>query len=655
VPVRSKTQPPPRILVQRPSPLVDCGRYPAKRCVGDTVTVRAEIVADGHEELRAVVRYRRNTSPGGRWREAPMRRIDAHIDGDTWEGSFAVDACGRWQYSIESWIDPLASWRHEVRRKLDGGQTDLEGELSEGALLVAASAERAKGKDATLLEAASATVSDSGRDQSERLDAALAADVVAAAERCPDRAAAGSLPEPVNLVVDRERARFSAWYELFPRSWGGLQGVRKVVPQIAELGFDILYFTPIHPIGETNRKGANNTLTAGPGDPGSVYAIGSPEGGHDAIAPELGTFADFDALVATCQEHGIEIALDIALQCSPDHPWLKEHPEWFFHRPDGTLKYAENPPKRYQDIYNVNFQSEDWRALWDAWLEIFRLWISHGVKAFRVDNPHTKPVAFWEWLTGQIHAEHPDVIFLSEAFTRRAMMRALAKAGFDQSYTYFTWKNSRWEIEEYLTELTTETADYFRPNFFANTPDILHAYLQQGGRPAFEARLVLASTLSPSYGIYSGFEHAENVPVREGSEEYLDSEKYELKSRALDGPLLPMAKALNSARRRHPALQRLVGLRFLDTQNDGLIAYAKVHEGDVVLCVVNLDPHNVQEGLVTVPADLGLPPVFGVRDVLDGSGYDWRLGGNYVRLEPGHRQAHVLEVWGTAERSEVVQ
>jgi len=641
VPVRSKTQPPPRILVQRPTPLIDCGRFPAKACVGDSVTVRAEIFADGHEELRAVVKSRRGTT---RWKESPMRRIDAHVDGDTWEGSFPVDACGTWQYSIEAWIDPLASWRHEVHRKLDGGQTDLTGELSEGALLVAAAAERAKGKDAQLLGNAATRVADTAADQSERLDAALAPDLAAAAERCPDRTGVGSLPEPALVTVERERARFSSWYELFPRSWGGFEGVRKVVPQIAELGFDVLYFTPIHPIGSTNRKGKNNALTAGPGDPGSVYGIGSTDGGHEALAPELGTFEDFHALVATCQEHGIEIAMDIALQCSPDHPWLKEHPEWFFHRPDGTLKYAENPPKKYQDIYNVNFQSEDWRGLWDAWLEIFRLWIGHGVKAFRVDNPHTKPVAFWEWLIAEVHKTDPDVIFLSEAFTRRAMMRALAKAGFSQSYTYFTWKNSKWELEEYLMELVHETADYFRPNFFANTPDILHAYLQHGGRPAFEARLVLASTLSPSYGIYSGFEHCENVPVREGSEEYLNSEKYELKQRSLDGPLLPMVNALNVARRAHPALQRLTGLRFLDTRNDSLIAYAKVHEGDVVLAVVNIDPQNTQEGLVTVPADLGLPPVFGVRDVIDGSGYDWRLGGNYVRLEPGHRQAHVLEV-----------
>jgi starch synthase (maltosyl-transferring) len=641
VPVRSKTQPPPRILVQRPSPLVDCGRHPAKACVGDTVTVRAEIFADGHEELRAGVRYRLGN---GRWKESPLRRIDAHVDGDTWEGSFPVDACGTWQYSIEAWIDPLASWRHEVRRKLDGGQTDLTGELSEGALLIAAAAERAKGAGAAALADAAARTGDASADQSERLDAALAPDVAAAAEHCPDRSAAGALPAPAIVKVERERARFGSWYELFPRSWGGFEGVRKVVPQIAELGFDVLYFTPIHPIGTTNRKGANNTLTAGPGDPGSVYGIGSQDGGHEAIAPELGTLADFEALVATCQEHGLEIALDIALQCSPDHPWLKEHPEWFFHRPDGTLKYAENPPKKYQDIYNVNFQSEDWRGLWDAWLEIFRLWVSRGVKVFRVDNPHTKPVAFWEWLIAEVHASDPDVIFLSEAFTRRAMMRALAKAGFTQSYTYFTWKNSKWELEEYLMELVHETADYFRPNFFANTPDILHAYLQHGGRPAFEARLVLASTLSPSYGIYSGFEHCENVAVREGSEEYLNSEKYEIKQRALDGPLLPMAKALNVARRAHPALRRLTGLRFLDTRNDSLIAYAKAHEGDIMLTVVNIDPRNAQEGLITVPADLGLPPVFGVRDVLDGAGYDWRLGGNYVRLEPGHRQAHVLEV-----------
>jgi starch synthase (maltosyl-transferring) len=363
------------------------------------------------------------------------------------------------------------------------------------------------------------------------------------------------------------------------------------------------------------------------------------------VHPELGTVEDFEALVGACREHGMDVAMDFAIQCSADHPWLTEHPEWFHHRPDGSLKYAENPPKKYQDIYNVNFQSEDWRALWQALLDIVLLWVDRGVTVFRVDNPHTKPLAFWEWLIREVRAEHPEVVFLAEAFTRRALMRALAKIGFDQSYTYFTWKQSRWELTEYVVELAYETADYFRPNFFVNTPDILTEQLQHGGRPAFEARLVLAATLSPTYGIYSGYEWLEHVAVREGSEEYLGSEKYEVKERSLEGaPLLPMIRLLNEARRSHPALQHLSNVEFLDTANEGLIAYAKRTGSDLVICVVCLDPANQQEGLVTVPAHLGVPPAFQVQDLLDGHRYDWRLGGNYVRLGPGARQAHVMRV-----------
>jgi starch synthase (maltosyl-transferring) len=597
--------PPPRIQIQDVWPIADCGRFPAKRTLGDTVDVWATIFKDGHDVLVGSLRFR--PAAERRWRETPMRPIG----NDRWVGSFELDRCGRWLYTIEAWIDRRATWVDELRRKVEAGQEDVSGELSEGAVL---------------FEVESLTV-----EQALELGGG-------------DRSDVTSLPKPLELDVDRELARFGSWYELFPRSWGGFAGVEKALPRLAELGFDVVYLPPIHPIGVTNRKGRNNALRARPADPGSPWAIGSKEGGHDAIDPSLGTIDDFHRLVARAREVGIEIALDFAIQCSPDHPWLKAHPEWFHRRPDGTLKYAENPPKRYQDIYNVNFDGEDWRGLWDALRDVVRHWVDHGVRVFRVDNPHTKPVAFWEWLIAEVHKSDPDVIFLSEAFTRRAMMRALAKAGFTQSYTYFTWKNSKWELEEYVNELVHETADYFRPNFFANTPDILHAYLQHGGRPAFEARLVLAGTLSPSYGIYSGFEHFENVAVREGSEEYLNSEKYEVKQRRLDGPLLPMVKALNAARHAHPALQHLRGLRFLDTHSDALIAYAKVHDGDIVVSVVNIDPHHMQEGLVTVPADLGLPPVFAVRDLLDGSGYDWRLGGNYVRLEPGHRQAHVLEV-----------
>jgi starch synthase (maltosyl-transferring) len=457
------------------------------------------------------------------------------------------------------------------------------------------------------------------------------------------REAEVSLAAQLELIVDRERAAFGAWYELFPRSFGGFEGVEKLLPEFAALGFDVLYFPPIHPIGVRHRKGKNNSLTAGPGDPGSPWAIGGAEGGHTAVAPELGTLADLERLTAAAAEHGIEIALDLALQCSPDHPWLTEHPEWFQHRPDGTLKYAENPPKRYQDIYNLNFDSEEWRGLWQALLDVVLFWAGHGIRIFRVDNPHTKPVAFWAWLIRESQAVHPDLVFLSEAFTRPAMMATLAKAGFSQSYTYFTWRNAKWELTEYLTELTRgDLPQFFRPNFFTNTPDILTEYLQLGGRPAFEARLVLAATLSPSYGIYSGFESFERVPFAPGSEEYLDSEKYEVKTRALDGPLLPLATLLNETRRAHPALQRLDNLRFLDTASDLLIAYAKQEGEDILIVCVNLDPFLPREGLVSIPAELELPPSFAVRDLLSSAEWRWSADGNYVRLAPG--QSHVLEV-----------
>ncbi|MGH2821826.1 MAG: alpha-amylase family glycosyl hydrolase, partial [Thermoleophilaceae bacterium] len=461
----------------------------------------------------------------------------------------------------------------------------------------------------------------------------------------PDRHDAPCLERSLPLDVERVRARFGAWSELFPRSFGGFEGVRKRLPELAELGFDVLYLPPIHPIGMTNRKGRNNSLQAAPGDPGSPWAIGGKEGGHDAIHPELGTVEEFERLVTDAREHGLEIALDFAIQCSADHPWLKEHPEWFNRRPDGTLKYAENPPKRYQDIYNVNWDSEDWRGLWDALRDVLMTWVERGVRVFRVDNPHTKPLPFWEWLIQEVRAEHPDVILLSEAFTRRVKLRALAKAGFSQSYTYFTWKNSRHELTEYMHELALSgMREYCRPNFFANTPDILNEYLVHGGPPAFETRLYLAATLSPTYGVYSGYEHFENVPVKEGSEEYVDSEKYEIKQRELDGPLLPLIAKVNRIRRENPALQHLSNIVFLETENDGLIAYHKRWGDNTIVAVVSLDPHRAQEGVVVVPAWLGLPPAFGVEDLLDGERYDWRLGRNYVRLGPDVRMAHLMRI-----------
>ncbi len=597
-----------RIQVQRVWPMLDCGRYPVKRSLGDVVEVWADVFSDGHDVLRAVVRYR---PPGARrWLEAPMQPIG----NDRWHGSFPVDALGRWQYTITAWVDRWASWRWEIDRKLDGGQKDLSSELLEGAALA--------GVDALTLEQA--------------LDPELA----------PTLSRDGETSVlPLELIVDRERARFGSWYELFPRSWGGFSGVEAQLPRLAELGFDVIYLTPIHPIGRRHRKGRNNSLEAAPGDPGSPWAIGGPEGGHTAVDPELGTLADFDRLVTQANELGVEIALDFAIQCSPDHPWLEEHPEWFHRRPDGTLKYAENPPKRYQDIYNVNFDSTDWEGLWQALRDVVLFWVGHGVRAFRVDNPHTKPVAFWEWLIREVQTEHPDVVFLSEAFTRPAMMSTLAKVGFSQSYTYFTWKNTRAELVDFITNLTrSDWPEFYRPNLFANTPDILHAYLQRGGRPAFEARLVLAATLSPAYGIYSGFESCENVPVHDGSEEYLNSEKYEVRERSLDGPLLPLVARLNAVRRENPALQRLDDVTFVETENPELLAYVKRHGRNTVFCIVNLDPVLPREGVAIVPAALGLPPTFRVRDLLDDTLYTWHVGRNYVRLEPGTRQAHVLRV-----------
>jgi starch synthase (maltosyl-transferring) len=600
VPALTGKQPPARILIQDVRPQVDCGRYPVKVTQGDPVAVEATIFKDGHDILRAVVRCR----PAGsrKWLERPLEPVG----NDLWRGTFEPTELGRWQFAIEAWVDRYATLLDELERKLAAGQADLSGERAEAEALFGAG---------------------------ELEDWRGAARRLGAKDRYGKVASA-----PLQADVERVRARFGAWYELFPRSWGGFRGVQKVLPQLADLGFDVLYLPPIHPIGATNRKGRNNALVAAKGDPGSPWAIGGAEGGHDAIHPELGTLKDFDNLVAAANDAGLEIALDFAIQTSPDHPWLEQHPEWFNRRPDGTLKYAENPPKRYQDIYNVNFDSEDWQGLWEALRDVVLHWCRHGVRAFRVDNPHTKSVPFWDWLIHEVRAEFPETIFFAEAFTRPAMMTALAKIGFSQSYTYFTWKNTKSELQEFLT-LLLEWAPYYRPNFFANTPDILHEYLQAGGRPAFEARLVLAATLSPSYGIYSGYENCENVAVAPGSEEYLDSEKYELKQRTLDGPLLPLVKRLNEIRRAEPALQRFENLRLLDTHGEHVFAYLK---GTEVAVVVNLDPYLAREDVVVVPSDALLPDEFPVRDLLTGERYRWRIGRNYVGLAPG--QSHVMKI-----------
>jgi starch synthase (maltosyl-transferring) len=631
---------PARLQIEDPQPVLDGGRYRAKACVGDLLAVTATIFCDGHDVLAAIVRFRRRGE--GRWRMAALAPTATGVD--RWGGSFEVDAVGRWQWQIEARIDRFATWRGELERKLAAGETELDAELAEGAQILADVRERARRSDGAPIGAALTIVEDSGRSLDERSEAALDPVLAATCARWPDEGE--SIRGPVVEVdVERLRARFGSWYELFPRSWGGFAGVERHLPAFAEVGVDVLYLPPIHPIGVTARKGRNDAQVASPRDPGSPWAIGGAEGGHTAVHPDLGTLEDFERLVAAARRNGLEIALDFAIQCSADHPWLTEHPEWFRRRPDGTLKYAENPPKRYRDIYNVDFACADWRGLWRALRDVVLFWVGHGVQAFRVDNPHTKPLAFWEWLIESVRAVDPDVIFLSEAFTREPMMRALAKAGFSQSYTYFTWKNTRWELSEYVRELAEPpTPEYLRANFFVNTPDILSDYLVRSGPAGFASRLVLAATLSPSYGVYSGYESYEATPRHSGSEEYLDSEKYELKKRTLDGPLLTLFARLNEIRRATPALGRFDNVTFLETANDALIGYAKQDGDSVLLVVVTIDPAQPREGVLVVPPELGLPMQFAVRDLLSGERFDWHAGRNYVRLDPSVAVAHILEV-----------
>ena len=591
-----------RVLISQVSPQVDCARYAVKRVVGEPVEVAATVVADGHDQVRAELAFR--LVGARRWTRVAM--LPSRDDVDRFVATFVADGCGTWEFTVAAWIDLGASWRDELRRKVEAGQTDLAPELAEGA---------------------------------ELLDTAIADAETGLATTASVVASKVSLPRRLRVVVEPTLAAFGAWYELFPRSFGGFDGVAKVLPEIAGLGFDVVYLPPIHPIGTTNRKGRNNSLVAAPDDPGSPWAIGSAEGGHEAVHPELGTLADFDQLVARARELGLEIALDFALQCSPDHPWLKKHPEWFSWRPDGSIKYAENPPKRYQDIVSFRFDGPQPKQLWEALLCVVQHWIAHGVRVFRVDNPHTKPFAFWEWLIASVHRDSPEVVFLAEAFTRPAVMSTLAKLGFSQSYTYFTWRNTAAELREYIEQLSGE-ADWFRPNFFVNTPDILHEYLQKGGRAAFEARTVLAATLSPAWGMYSGFERLERLAAQPGSEEYLDSEKYTCRDGKVGGPLAPLVERCNEIRRSSSVFRRIDNATFLETANDNLIAYAKGRGRDAIIVCVNLDTSSYAEGLAVVPDALDLPPAFAVVDMLSGAEYDWHAGGNYVRLPPGG--AHVF-------------
>jgi len=647
------SRPPPGLFIERVMPSVDGGRHPAKAVAGEPCVVEADVFRDGHFVLAALLLWRRAGEPS--FRSAPM----ALVANDRWRGEFPVEEGGRFVFTVEAWTDRYASWLADFEKKVKAGAAtpaDLASDLLEGVLQVERAAERASGRARERL-----------RDAARRLraepDARLALELardpalrepVAAAQ---ERVDVVRHDRELEVIVERRRARFGAWYEMFPRSQGTVPGRHATfgeaalrLPAIRELGFDVVYLPPIHPIGTTHRKGRNNALTAAPDDPGSPWGIGSAAGGHTAVEPALGTLADFDRFVAAARELDLEIALDFAIQASPDHPWVKEHPQWFRRRPDGSIRYAENPPKKYQDIYPIHFEDEEWQPLWEELLRVVEFWIGHDVRIFRVDNPHTKPLPFWRWLIDRVRAEHPDVIFLSEAFTRPAVMKALAKVGFTQSYTYFTWRNTKEELTEYLTELTQPgMLAFFRPNFFVNTPDILPPILQTGGRPAFRMRLVLAATLSPSYGIYSGFELCENEAVP-GTEEYLHSEKYEIKVRDWNAPgnINETVARVNAIRRENPALHRLDGLRFYVTDNEQILLYRKAtpDRSNVLIVAVNLDPLRPHHATAIVPLeDLGVPPGgrFEVEDLLTGAVYAWSER-NYVRLDPAVEPAHILRV-----------
>jgi starch synthase (maltosyl-transferring) len=594
-----------RVIVEAVTPQVDEGRYPAKRTFGEDVLVEADVYADGHDVVAAMLLWRRQGESD--WEETPMRPLGNDRFGAAF---FTGDEFETFEFTVEGWIDLRATWKEGLDKKVAAGQ-DVTSELLEEPLIPA----------------------DGGRSRATRFDRVL------------------------TVIVERERAGFGAWYEMFPRSAGidptrsaTFAEAQSMLPYVASMGFDVLYLAPIHPIGRSFRKGRNNSLTCEPGDPGSPWAIGAREGGHTAIEPGLGTLQDFDAFVKAAKRQRLEIALDLAFQASPDHPYVAEHPEWFRHRPDGTIKYAENPPKKYQDIYPFDFESADWQGLWQELKAVIEFWIARGVKIFRVDNPHTKPFRFWEWALADIRRAHPDTIFLAEAFTRPKIMRHLAKIGFSQSYSYFTWRNTKDELEEYFTELTqTEVVEYMRPNLFVNTPDILHDYLQKGGRPAFQIRLILAATLGANYGIYSGFELCENVAVREGSEEYLDSEKYQIKPRDFQqaDSLSELIARVNGIRRAHPSLQIDRGLAFHETDNPQLICYSKraADDSDPLLVVVNLDPLHMQHGHVKLPLydwKLPLDSIVEAEDLLSDELYTWRGEWNYVRLDPESRVAHIL-------------
>jgi starch synthase (maltosyl-transferring) len=648
-----------RVVITRLSPEIDGGRFAIKRVSGEKVVVEADVFADGHDQVCCQLLFWRD---GNQPQVSPMKLLG----NDRWRGEFSVAESGRYQYTVEGWIDRFQTWRKDLQKRIAAKQ-DVAVDLLIGAGLIEAAAGRAKGEDAKVLLDWAQRLRGSKQDESQK-SIALDVDLLKLIQLYPDRGLATQYDKSLTVIVDREKAGFSTWYELFPRSCsaeqnrhGTLKDCEQWLPYIASMGFDVVYLPPIHPIGKTFRKGKNNSVPAHLDDVGSPWAIGSSEGGHKSIHPQLGTMEDFRRFLTKAADHGLEVALDIALQCAPDHPYVQEHREWFSSRPDGSIQYAENPPKKYQDIYPLDFATAQWQSLWQELKSIFLFWIEQGVRIFRVDNPHTKAFAFWEWVITEIKKQYPDVLFLAEAFTRPNVMYRLAKLGFSQSYTYFTWRNSKQELTQYLTELAqTDVREYLRPNLWPNTPDILPEFLQVGGRPAFMVRLALAATLSANYGIYGpAFELCENIPLQPGSEEYLNSEKYELKHWNLDSNanLKSFISRLNRIRRETPALQSNRNLRFHDTDNPALICYSKATDdlSSVIVMVVNLDSFHVQSGWINLDlAAIGLDTrhAFQAHDLLSEGRYLWQDSRNFVELTPESLPAHILllRTWVRTER-----
>jgi starch synthase (maltosyl-transferring) len=641
-----------RVVVENLAPQVDCGRFPIKRTVGDVVAIQADVFGDGHDHVRARLLWKKEGDAAWQWVE--MRSVG----NDRWQGEFTVTELGCYRYTVVGEEDHFETWQSDLKKRLDAGQ-DLKIHFETGAALLDQIKPRA-GKDDKAKMTAWAKALRTGKDPAATAELALQKELEEAVKRYPNPKLETWFEHELQIVVDRERARFSTWYELFPRSWsdvpgqhGTLRDVAARLEYVADMGFDVLYLPPVSPIGKSFRKGKNNSVEAAPGDEGSPWAIGSEEGGHNAIHPALGTLADFAALVARARELKMEIALDIAFQCAPDHPWVTEHPEFFKKRPDGSIQYAENPPKKYQDIYPLDFESSNWQGLWDALKGVFSFWIEQGVRIFRVDNPHTKAFPFWQWVIPELKAKDPDVLFLAEAFTRPRVMERLAKLGFSQSYTYFTWRDSKEEMTQYLTELNASPMkEYFRPNFWPNTPDILPVHLQTGGLPAFRSRLVMAATLTANYGMYGpAFELGENTPFKVGGEEYLNSEKYEIRVWDLNKPtsLRPLITRINKIRQENKALQRNESLHFHATDNASLLCYSKssLDGSNVILVVVNLDFINMQSGWVTLDLDqLGVTATetFEVYDLLASHPYKWQGPRNYIALRPDEMPAHIFRV-----------